>query len=66
MTTETTVPTTRARMGTAERPRLRKPLRASVRTRITVGIALLTFLAMAAAGLLVYTLESARIEAAVT
>jgi two-component system OmpR family sensor kinase len=46
---------------------LRPPRRAlSVRTRITVTIALLTALAMGGAGLLVHTLESARIERAVT
>jgi signal transduction histidine kinase len=54
-------------VGTTTEPaRPQKPFQVSVRTRITVNIALLTFVAMTAAGLLVYTLESARIEAAVT
>ena len=67
MTTETTpAGTTRARAGTIDRARRRGGLQLSVRTRITIVIALLTFTAMTAAGLLVYTLESARIESAVT
>ena len=67
MTTETTpARTTRARAGTIDRARRRGGLQLSVRTRITIVIALLTFTAMTAAGLLVYTLESARIESAVT
>jgi signal transduction histidine kinase len=37
----------------------------SVRTRLTVAVALLTGLALAAAGLLVYTLESAHLDSAV-
>ena len=67
MTTETTpAGTTRARAGTIDRARRRGGLQISVRTRITAVIALLTLAAMTAAGVLVYTLESARIEAAVT
>lgn len=49
--------------GTTDRPR--RFSQVSVRTRITVVIALLTATAMAGAGLLVYALESARIEQAV-
>lgn len=37
----------------------------SVRTRLTAAVALLTGLALASAGLLVYTLESARLESSV-
>ncbi len=55
-----------AKAGTTESAGVRRRPRLSVRTRITAVIALLTFLAMAAAGGLVYTLESARIDAAVT
>ena len=44
----------------------RRLARVSVRTRITVVIALLTAVAMAGAGLLVHALESARDRAAVT
>jgi two-component system OmpR family sensor kinase len=62
-------PTTVATRTTEERPRerLRGPLaRVSVRTRIVAVIALLTTTAMAGAGMLVYTLESSRIERLVT
>ena len=62
MTTTTTVTTTGT---TTERPRSGRLAQVSVRTRITVVIALLTAAAMAGAGLLVYALESARIERAV-
>lgn len=62
MTTPTT-PTTPT--GTTDRAR-RRFARVSVRTRITVVIALLTAVAMTGAGLLVYALESARIERQVT
>ena len=64
MTTVTT-PTT-ATTATTERQRSGRLSQVSVRTRITVLIALLTAVAMAGAGLLVYTLESARIERLVT
>ena len=60
--------TTRRTTGTTEpvRPPRTGPLaQVSVRTRITVVIALLTAAAMAGAGVLVYALESARIERAV-
>ena len=53
-----TTPTT---SGTTDGAR-RRFARVSVRTRITVVIALLTAVAMTGAGLLVYALESARIE----
>ncbi len=55
-------PATR-RAGTTDRPR--RFSQVSVRTRITVVIALLTAASMTGAGLLVYALESARIERAV-
>jgi two-component system, OmpR family, sensor kinase len=53
-------------VGTTERSPLRRLRQVSVRTRITAVIAVLTFVAMSGAGVLVYTLESARIDAAVT
>lgn len=71
MTTGTTVQKGTMTTGTTtERPGVEKPRRGlisqvSVRTRITVVIALLTAAAMTGAGLLVYALESARIERAV-
>lgn len=57
--------TPRPTTGTTDGAR-RRLARVSVRTRITVVIAVLTAGAMAAAGLLVYVLESARIERQVT
>src|SRR5688500_18736735 len=63
-----TMTTTRRTTGTTEpvRPPRTGPLaQVSVRTRITVVIALLTAAAMTGAGVLVYALESARIERAV-
>jgi type II secretory pathway pseudopilin PulG len=51
--------------GTTDSAR-RRFARISVRTRITVVIAVLTTAAMTGAGLLVYALESARIERQVT
>jgi two-component system OmpR family sensor kinase len=60
-----TTPTTTRTTGTTERAR-RRFTRVSVRTRITVVIAVLTTAAMTGAGLLVYALESARIERQVT
>lgn len=57
--------TPRPTTGTTEVPR-RRFARVSVRTRITVVIAVLTAGAMTGAGLLVYALESARIERQVT
>ena len=68
MTTETTTGTTadRAAETTAETtdPPVgpQPPARLSVRTRLTAVIALLTALAMSGAGILVWTLESARVE----
>ncbi len=61
MTTRTTGPTA----GTTDGVR-RRVARVSVRTRITVVIAVLTAAAMAGAGVLVYALESARIERSVS
>ncbi|WP_246856057.1 sensor histidine kinase [Nocardioides xinjiangensis] len=61
MTRPTTIGTT---TGTTDGAR-RRFARVSVRTRITVVIAVLTAAAMTGAGLLVYALESARIERAV-
>ena len=55
---------TQTKAGTTDRAS-RRLAQVSVRTRIAVLIALLTALAMAGAGVLVYTLESARIERAV-
>ena len=63
MTTTRTTATTPT--GTTDSAR-RRSARVSVRTRITVVIALLTAVAMTGAGLLVYALESARIERQVT
>ena len=60
-----TTPTTSGPTGTTEGAR-RRSTRVSVRTRITVVIAVLTAGAMTGAGLLVYALESARIERQVT
>ena len=60
-----TTPTTSGPAGTTEGAR-RRFTRVSVRTRITVVIAVLTAAAMTGAGLLVYALESARIERQVT
>jgi two-component system, OmpR family, sensor kinase len=60
-----TTPTTSGPTGTTEGVR-RRFTRVSVRTRITVVIAVLTAAAMTGAGLLVYALESARIERQVT
>ncbi|MDT0186942.1 HAMP domain-containing sensor histidine kinase [Microbacterium sp. ARD31] len=57
--------TPRPTTGTTEGAR-RRFARVSVRTRITVVIAVLTAGAMTGAGLLVYALESARIERQVT
>jgi two-component system, OmpR family, sensor kinase len=51
--------------GTTERASRRLFPQFSVRNRITAGIALLTLAAMSVSGVLVYTLESARIEAGV-
>lgn len=59
-TTGTSGPTPTSAVTTE--PRARSFARISVRTRITVVIALLSTAAMAGAGVLVYTLESARIE----
>lgn len=61
----TTTPTTSGPTGTTDRAR-RRFTRVSVRTRLTVVIAVLTTAAMTGAGLLVYALESARIERQVT
>src|SRR5687768_8791494 len=64
MTTPRPATTTTAAKGTTtDRPG--RFAQVSVRTRITVVIALLTAAAMSGAGLLVHTLESARIERAV-
>ena len=52
--------------GTTDRARVRRLAQVSVRTRLTVVIALLTLLTMTGAGVLVWTLESARIDAGVT
>jgi two-component system OmpR family sensor kinase len=60
-----TTPTTSGPTGTTDGAR-RRFTRVSVRTRITVVIAVLTAAAMTGAGLLVYALESARIERQVT
>ena len=61
MTTTGPTMTTPTTSGTTDGAR-RRFARVSVRTRITVVIALLTAVAMTGAGLLVYALESARIE----
>lgn len=64
MTTTGTTPATTT--GTTTDPPRRGPWsQVSVRTRLTVVIALLTAASMTGAGLLVYALESARIERAV-
>ncbi len=52
--------------GATDRARVRRFAQVSVRTRLTVVIALLTLLTMTGAGVLVWTLESARIDAGVT
>ena len=52
--------------GTTERAAARRLAQVSVRTRLTVVIALLTLVAMTGAGVLVWTLESARIDAGVS
>ena len=57
--------TTGRTAGTTERAARRPFAQISVRTRITAVIALLTLAAMTVSGVLVYTLESARIEAGV-
>lgn len=61
--TETTGTT--ATTGTTDPSWLRRHSVVSIRTRIVLTILVLTTLAMAGAGVIVYTLESARIEAAV-
>src|SRR3712207_1311620 len=68
--TMTTTPTTsatteRAPADTSSTGAARRLSQVSVRTRITVVIAVLTAVAMTGAGLLVHALESARIERAV-
>ncbi len=63
MTRTTVAPTAEGEAGGRLRGRLS---RVSVRTRIVAVIALLTAAAMAGAGVLVHTLESARIERLVT
>ena len=60
-----TTPTTSGPTGTTDGAR-RRFTRVSVRTRLTVVIAVLTAAAMTGAGLLVYALESSRIERQVT
>ncbi len=64
-----TMATTPAGVETPDRAARRPPRRfaqVSVRTRITAVIALLTLASMTVAGVLVYTLESARIDSSVT
>ena len=64
-TTQTTTPTTR-RMTADPSESVPTRTRVSVRTRLVTIVALLTGLAFAGAGFLVYALESAHIESAVS
>jgi hypothetical protein len=64
-TTEAGATMTTGATTTERSSRLRPPARFSVRTRLTVAVALLTASALTGAGLLVWVLESARIDRAV-